>query len=364
MSVLFDFGISQEDPYIEKYILNIQPGDRILSLAGAGEVSLSLLSMVNDIQIKAVDISENQIKLCRLKLFAALFIDFPLNGQFLGYSNLDGKKRIELYKLKIRHLIPDEDVLFWDKNLSYIEKGVVNTGRFEQYVKKMRFFASLFIGSKNLQHLIESKSPDEQKEIFQKCIASRKSLQILFRIAFHPTIYKKRGLRKQAIIHTGSSTRERFFKKFEDFCTTTPASKNYFLQYLLTGNCITKESYPQYLQPENLMCLRNNLNNFELVKMSLQDALFEKEKGHYTKIHLSNLGDWLSEEQFMDLLTMLNSNCNQGTIICYRYLQKNYFQENRMKEFTIDYSMSEKACRNDRFPFYNILSVTLNSEFN
>jgi S-adenosylmethionine:diacylglycerol 3-amino-3-carboxypropyl transferase len=359
MAILFDFGISQEDPSSEQRILDVKPTDRILSVASGGEVPLSLLSHNENIRICAVDISDDQIKLCRLKLTAAIHLDFPVNGQFLGYADIKEKKRSELYKDNIRRHLPEEDILFWDHNLPYIEDGVVNAGRFEQYIQKMRFVVNLFIGKKNLFRLISSRTLEEQRKVFQEKIATRKSLQLLFKIAFHPAIYKIRGLQEQALIPAGKSTGELFYNKFEKFCTARLASENYFLQYFLTGNCITEKSFPPYLQPANRSRLISNQNGLELKTTSFQNALSEKEKGYYNKIHLSNLGDWMNEEDFSQLLELLRSKCNPGTKLCYRYLQKNHFPETGTVNFPIDSELSAGAQGQDRFPFYGILSVTM-----
>lgn len=358
MNVIFDFGISQEDSLSEQLVLDIRPADRILSVAGGGEVPLSLLSMNENIRICAVDVSEEQIKLCRFKLLTAIYVDFPLNGHFLGYAKLDEKTRNEIYKKTIRPHLSESDKSFWDKNMVIIEKGVINAGRFEQYINKLRFAITPFIGKKNLMQLIHSRTLEEQQSVFTHKIATRKSLQFLFKFAFHPTVYKNRGLQEQALIHADKSTGERFYSKFEGFCTSGLASENYLLQYYLTGSC-TNESLPPYLQPANKNRLLNNLGRLEFKTISIQNALNEKEKGYYSKIHLSNLGDWLSKPDFYQLLELMKSKCNPETRICYRYLQKNHFYENPMTEFSIDKALSEQTELRDRFPFYGILAITM-----
>ena len=359
MPFLFDFGISQEDPLSEQLVLDVHPDDRILSVASGGEVPLSLLALNEGVHIKAVDISADQVRLCRLKLLAALHLGFPQNGRFLGYGRLDESEREQLYQDAIRPHLSGEDAIFWDRHTRYIEKGIINAGRFEQYVRKMRLIGSLFIGKQNIHRLMECQTLEEQRQVFIDFIAPRKSLRLLFKIAFHPAVYRKRGLQEQALIHAGKNTGDRFYSKFQDFCINSLAAENYFLQYFLTGSCITDASFPEYLQPVYKNRLINNLNDFKLEAVSLQDALAEKEKGYYNKIHLSNLGDWLSEAHFGDLLTALKTHCPGGARICCRYLQKNHFAAGGTSEYSLDNALSLEAERKDRFPFYTIQSITL-----
>jgi S-adenosylmethionine:diacylglycerol 3-amino-3-carboxypropyl transferase len=364
MKFLFDFGLSQEDPLTEQFVLDISPSDSILSLASGGEVPLSLLSLNENIRVVAVDISESQIKLCRLKLTAALKLDFPENGQFLGYAQMDAKTRITIYREKIRPFLTPGDLIFWDEHIQYILDGIINAGRFEQYIRKMRFIARIFIGGKNLKKLISCRSLDEQAAVFDQNIATRKSLRLLFKVAFHPAIYKKRGLQEQALIHAGKTTGERFYSRFRDFCTGNPAGENYFLQFFLTGTCQNEASFPHYLQPENKTRLIRNLANLELKTVSFQNALSENPRGHFNKIHLSNLGDWITKEQFAELISLLQNNCLPGTKICYRYLQKNHFRDVVSELFSIDQELSEIAIKKDRFPFYGIVPVIISNQPN
>jgi S-adenosylmethionine:diacylglycerol 3-amino-3-carboxypropyl transferase len=350
---LFDFGLSQEDPFTEQLTLEVKPGDRILSLASGGEVPLTLSALNENIQVTAVDISENQIRLCRLKLCAALHIKFPLNGRFLGYGKLSGGNREALYHAEIRPFLSAEDAEYWDGKISYIRKGITGAGRFERYLRKLKGLGGLVIGKKNLYQLILAATPEDQARVFDTRIATRKVLQLLFKIAFHPAVYRKRGLQDQALIHAGKSTGERFYGKFRDFCTSTPASANYFMHYFLIGGCVTDDAYPAYLHPEPLERLKANLEHLEFRVQSFQDALQEMEPGYYNKVHLSNLGDWLSEAEFESMTGIFRERLLPGTRICYRHLQKNHLKEGT-GWYEIERDLSEQSQRLDRFLFYTV----------
>jgi S-adenosylmethionine-diacylglycerol 3-amino-3-carboxypropyl transferase len=359
MKPLYDFGISQEDPQTEKRLLDLRTGDRILSVASGGEVPLTLLSLTDGIKITAADISPAQIMLCRLKLAAALNLTFPENGRFLGYSVMKGSERERLFHDLLSPRLSEDERRFWINNIRYVENGVAGSGRFEGYIRKLRYVAVPVIGKKNLISLISSEYPAEQAEIFKNRIATRKSLQMIFKVAFHPSIYRKRGLQDQALIHARKDTGERFYGRFKDYCTATPAGSNYFLQYFLTGKCITESSFPEYLKPENRSRLSSNLHNLELLTCSFRKALTDKAPGYFNRIHLSNLGDWLDTDAFMETLALLKQNCNRGTLICYRYLHKDHFAGKDYPGFIIDRSVSEDAQKKDRFPFYTTYLLTV-----
>lgn len=356
MRHLFDFGISQEDPFTEYNVLNIQPGDHVLCIAGGGEMPLSLAGLQPGIRITAVDISTTQLFLARLKLQAAVLLPVPLNGQFLGYARMGKKQRRDIYFDTIRPSLSREDLDFWDQHLEAVERGVINSGRFEKYIKKPRFLAALIMGNKNISRLLECRTIAEQESVFDKYIAKRKSLKLLFKIAFHPAVYKNRGLHAQALIHAKTKTGELFFNKFRSFCTATLTSRNYFFQYFLKGNCLFNESLPEYLQDEYRSAIANAPKNITWKHGSLQDELDAQPPGTFQKIHLSNIGDWMSEEDFDLLLKLLQKKCCKNEMVCYRYLQKNHLAHKDMSGngFVITELDAEKT---DRFPFYSLLSI-------
>jgi S-adenosylmethionine:diacylglycerol 3-amino-3-carboxypropyl transferase len=357
--MLFGFSISQEDPLTELKVLELKSGDRVLSVASGGEVPLSLMSLVPGIAVCAADISEEQIRLCRMKLLAARCLPFPENGEFLGYAQMNKMQRTNIYREKLRPQMSEEDVQFWEQHPEVISRGVINAGRFEIFIHKLRLVVDLLLGRKNIIKLIRSKTLEEQQDVFNQYLATRKSLHVIFKLAFHPRIYKNRGLQEQALIHADNSTGERFYNKFQQFCTVGKASENYFLSYFLHGSCLDSTSFPPYLLPQNKTCLMENSARFELKQASFQEVLQENSTGSFNKIHLSNLGDWMNKTEFHELMELISEVCLPGTRICSRHLHKNHFNDGNFERLQIDKKISSEAELLDRFPFYSITGISL-----
>lgn len=351
MKHLFDFGISQEDPLTEFRLLQISKEDRLLCIASGGEIPLSLCSLQPGVTITAVDTSPGQIFLCKLKLLAATTLLFPENAAFLGYSHQSPDKRRETYFDQLRKELSPEEQVFWDKHVPAVEKGVINSGRFEQYIAKLRFIARFIIGRRNLEQLLQCSTLDEQATLFDNQIATRKAVRYLFKIAFHPAVYKNRGLSAKGMIHTQQKMGDIFFNKFRNFCVCTPAADNYFLHYFLAGACISEQVMPEYLVHSSR--LQSVAQNITWKNTSLQAELKESRKGTYNKIHLSNIGDWMTEPEFADLFVLLNNKCVGEQKILYRYLRKNHVatQAGQTGPFTVKEVHTETT---DRFPFYSM----------
>lgn len=355
MQPLYDFGISQEDPLTELRILQIGKTDRVLSVASGGEVPLTISSLIPGVKITAVDVSSNQLMLCRLKWAAATYLPFPLSGKFLGYAKLNSKDRRRIYFNEIESHLSKEDGEFWLRNLKAIENGVVNCGRFEKYIKRLRRIATILIGKKNIRALIECDNAADQAFVFDNKIASRRMIRYFFRLAFHPKVYKNRGLNSTALTHAKKNTGEIFFRKFRSFCTATPARQNYFFQYFLTGEC-RPDSFPEYLHENNRKVLVGNKDLLFFKHTSIEKQLTGLSEGSFTKIHLSNIGDWMKEEEFGDVAQALNEERNNQTLACYRFLQKNHFENNQQS--TLKLEVCHCNCEfTDRFPFYSFLLI-------
>jgi len=83
MTHLLNFGFSQEDEITEAAALSVEDGI-VLSVASAGDTALSLLAL-GARQVIAVDISEPQLHLCRLKSAAIECLEREAAAALLGF---------------------------------------------------------------------------------------------------------------------------------------------------------------------------------------------------------------------------------------------------------------------------------------
>jgi S-adenosylmethionine-diacylglycerol 3-amino-3-carboxypropyl transferase len=355
MKAIYDFGLSQEDFRTEKAVLDLQPGDRLLCVASGGELPLNLLCTHKDVAITAVDISPGQIYLCKLKMLAALHINYPLNGYFLGYGKMQKAQRRALFEKMLSPQLTEEEERFWRRHLAAIEAGVVNAGRFEKYLRKLQWVAKPIIGIKNIRRLMACATTTEQQAVFDQRIVNRNGVRFLFKLAFHPAIYRNRGLQAKALQHASEDTGTKYLRNFRDFCTATPAKSNYFLQYFLLGACQTPDAFPEYLYEANRKVLMERTHVLCFKQCSFAAAIESNGRGAFNKIHFSNIGDWLSVDEFKMLWGIMREALPGGAKLCYRFLQKNHFHAIAEKGLLLcnDKSLQEK----DRFPFYSTIAI-------
>lgn len=358
MEHLFDFGISQEDALIENRVLGIRPGDRLLCITSAGDVPLNLLAL-NNIKIRSIDVSENQNFLLKIKLKAALTLDPSDAAKFLGYFSSNSNARIKFYT-QVAGLLNEDEKKFWDTNINTIQEGIINAARFEKYIKKFNGIALSIIGKKKLLQLFECNSIEDQKEYFDKNIQTR-VLKGLFRIIFHPKIYKKRGIASQGFKNSGErNIAEFFFNRFRDFCCSTPARRNYFLQYTFFNEILFQEALPEFLSEKGILNIRKNHDALKTQTDSILNVLKACSEREFNKFHISNISDWTEKDEFVDTLRLIHKKSDLNSKISSRYIHcMHSIPEDLYKKIRPDFLLGDELIKSDRYPFYNIVPLSI-----
>jgi S-adenosylmethionine:diacylglycerol 3-amino-3-carboxypropyl transferase len=356
MDYLYNYGISQEDALTEYHALKLTENDSLLCIASAGEIPLNIAAL-GDVRIIASDISAGQIRLCRLKQAAALSSDTMEAASFLGYMSMEENKREEIFRDKISQHLPEDDKEFWLKNLNAVKTGSVNNGRFEQYMLKVTGIGRFIVGKKNLYSLFECNSIEEQKEVFDKKINGL-IVNGLFRIAFHPWIYKNRGIDPAGLTHSGArNIGEFFFQRFRNFCCNTLSRENYFLQHTFFNRILFQEALPEFLQPNYRNRFIKNVENIEYAETTIEKILEKEDRGRFNKIHISNIGDWMSKESMVDIFRIIRDKTMPGARVIMRYIHLNHKIPGFVPELIAEYDMGEDLVLKDRYPFYSIVPI-------
>ena len=356
MEPIYNFGISQEDALTEFRALDIRKNDRLLCIASAGEIPLNLMAMEDTI-IEAVDISLNQLFLSKLKLHSICALE-PLEAAvFLGYMDSDPDHRKKLFQ-KVLPFMEEEERRFWLQNIFAIEKGPIRVARFEKFVAKLSSIGLLVLGKEKLLRLFEFETIEEQQEFFDRYLGTR-LLKAIFNVAFHPRVYKKRGMASDGLKHCGKrNIAEFFYSRFKYFCSSTIARKNYYLQYTFFNKVLFPEALPEYLSEKGMARIKKNQQKVTWRLSSYTEVVEKSRKGTFNKFHLSNIGDWMSREEYADLLCLIKKKAKPPTKIFARYIHLNHEVPNELKNYLRkDDELGEELVKKDRYPFYSMVPM-------
>jgi S-adenosylmethionine:diacylglycerol 3-amino-3-carboxypropyl transferase len=356
MKTPYNFGLSQEDPLTEIKGLDLADGDSLLCIAGAGEVPLSISAM-HHVSIVAVDASENQVHLCNIKKLAANLLEPAEAAGFLGYTRMTWMRRETLYHHKIAPLLPEEDLGFWRKNSKVISNGVIHAGKFEQFIQKASFPALLIIGKRNFYRLFDCQSTADQEDVFDRFFAGA-ILKTIFKTAFHPRIYKNRGIDAAGMQHRQQGNiGDLFFNRFRSFCCSTPARDNFLLQYVFFRQSLFPGALPEYLKSENRETFLKNNQNIRFVSSTMENFLLQTHSGQFNKILLSNIGDWMPKETMTGLYNQVQEKTRPGCRIVLRYIYLEHPVPGSAPFLKPDHHFGQALIKTDRFPFSSVVPI-------
>ena len=100
--------------------------------------------------------------------------------------------------------------------------------------------------------------------------------------------------------------------------------------------------------------IRANRDKLKFHHMGLTYRLRQSRKGEFNKFHLSNIGDWMSEEDYTGVLRAIQEKSeNSGRIIsCYIHC-KHPIPDGLRNYLRPDDELGERLIKADRYPFYN-----------
>lgn len=272
--------------------LQVQPNDKILSVASAGDNSLSLLSQ-KPATIIAADISLPQLHLTTLKKSAFKTLSHSDLLSFLGVTA--SNTRLDIYNM-LRRDLPDSAKSYWDNNTMAIKKGVIHSGKFENYFKLFRkYLLPLVHSQRNVDTLQSKKTELEQKEFFNNKWNTI-YWQWLMSIFFSKAILGKYGRDPHFLKHVELATSNYIRSKSEQHLQSVDCQTNYMLHMILKGNY--RSYLPHYLRSENYNAIKNNIDRLEIVHADVKDMV----KGtSYNVYNLSNVFEYLSNNEFTAL---------------------------------------------------------------
>lgn len=350
----YDYGIAQEDALTELGALDLRPDDRLLCIASGGEIPLNLLALRN-LRIEAVDVSPNQLFLSKLKLAACRALEPSEAAAFLGFTEVSADTRKRLFA-RVAAFLEADGRRFWGANASALEEGPIRVGRFEKYLAKFRSAGLAVLRKGRLRGLFELETVDERRVYFERFL-STPLLKAMFRIAFHPFLYRKRGIAAAGLIHCAPGhAADFFYARFKDFCTATPPRKNYYLQFTFFGRILFPEALPEYLTEEGTRRIRERPAHIAWRLASVQEALNTCSPGTFNKFHLSNVGDWMTRDEYAGVLAMICDKAAAASRTTVRYIHLDHPVPEALRGRIIrDERRGEALMRGDRFPFYNLV---------
>ena len=96
------------------------------------------------------------------------------------------------------------------------------------------------------------------------------------------------------------------------------------------------------------------------METSIEEALKNVDSGRFNKIHISNIGDWMSGESMANLFRLIRDKTEPGARIAMRYIHLAHKIPDDAAELRADINRGFRLESTDRYPFYSIVPVVRN----
>ncbi len=288
-----------EDADILMEGLAIQPGDTCLSIASAGDNSLAMLACGAG-RVIALDLNPSQLACLELRVAAYRELLHPELLELVG--SMPSTRRGDLYR-RCRKLLGPDTRAFWDAHAAGIEAGIGSAGKFERYFALFRQRILPLIHSRStIERLLVGGAPAEREQFYREVWDSWR-WRLLFRFFFSRFVMGRLGRDPSFFRYVEGSVAGRILARTRHALTFLNPADNPYLQWILTGRHTS--ALPLALRPENFEAIRANLDRLEWHCLPLEEFLVQEGADSVDRFNLSDIFEYMSEENHQRLLERL-----------------------------------------------------------
>jgi S-adenosylmethionine-diacylglycerol 3-amino-3-carboxypropyl transferase len=299
-----------EDADILVEALQPKTGNRILSIASAGDNVLALLA--SGAEVIAADVNPTQIACLELRCEGFRQLDREHLLAFLGVVRCDG--RLNTYE-QLRRGLTERSRVFWDEHRDQIADGIIHMGKFEAYFRAFRTRVLPWIHSPaTIRQLLEPKTA-AQREWFWNHLWNRWRWRLLLKVFFSRFLMERMGRDREFFRFVEGSIGEHIQRRTQYAMTVLAPDENPYLQYIATGNFTS--ALPRYLRPEYFDAIRGGLDRLTIVTGPIEQAASLSRAGGFDGMNLSDIFEYLSESASRSLYGKLLRTANPGARLAY-----------------------------------------------
>lgn len=304
-----------EDPRLELAALAVRPEDDVIAIGGAGCTALSLLAQ-GPRRLHAVDCSLAQIHMLRLKLAAVMQLPDGQATRFLG--GLPANDRIATFR-SLSAGLPEQTALFWNGRIEQVRRGVLAHGRIERYFAVLRWLLRWVHSRDDIEALFEQPTLESQKR-FYRDHWNTPGWRRLFLLAHKRILDRALDPSFYRYVEARNLPRE-LHERAARCMTELPIGDNYFLSWILRGRYPDHAAArPPYLLAGAAERLTQSASRLETHHADIRDFLRSRPESSCDKFYLSNVAEWLREDELAPFFEQIIRVARDGAVVCYRAL--------------------------------------------
>jgi S-adenosylmethionine-diacylglycerol 3-amino-3-carboxypropyl transferase len=268
--------------------LDIQPGDVCFSIGSGGENSLSLLSRAPK-RVVAVDLSPAQNACLELKAGGFRALDHPELLELVGVH--PSQRRGELYERVRRHLT-DATRRYWDSNRETIERGLIGSGKFENYFRLFRRWCMPLIHSRRtVEALFQPRSLTERRRFYDSCWNNRR-WRLLCRLFLSRFLLGHLGRDPSFFDYVEGEVAKPILTRTARALTEGDPARNPYLQWIACGRFVS--ALPHVWRAENFAPIRAHIDRLDIKLASVESYLAQAIDASISRFNLSDIFEYIS----------------------------------------------------------------------
>jgi S-adenosylmethionine-diacylglycerol 3-amino-3-carboxypropyl transferase len=285
-----------EDADVLLEALDVQPGDVCLSIASAGDNTLSLLARRPE-RVLAVDLSPAQLACLELRVAAYRVLSHAELLELIG--SVASRRRTALY-LRCRRALAPAARAFWDGRGADIAQGIGAAGKFERYFALFRERVLPLIHTRGrIRRLLRGGAYPRRRAYYDRHWDNWR-WRLLFRLFFSRPVMGRFGRDPSFFKYVEGGIGSLLMERTRHAVTVLDPAANPYLQWILTGR--HPAALPFALRPENFETIRAHLDRLELHCQPVEELLASRPRESIDRYNLSDVFEYLSPENTSRLL--------------------------------------------------------------
>ena len=288
-------------------------GKQCVSIGSAGDNSFALLA-AGAASVTAVEMNPAQIACIELRKAAYLTLD---HSKFLELLGSRPSTRRQEHFQACRNLLPPEIQTFWDAKQHEIDMGIASAGKFERYFEKFRKrVLPLAHPRSRVLSLLEKRNSDDRSSFYNDHWNNRR-WNWIFKLFFSRKVMGALGRDPEFFKYVEGSVAERILSRTRHALVHLDPSENPYLHWILTGT--HGAALPEALEEKNYEPIRKALaaDRLNIVNAPLEDLLERSDAPAYDAFNLSDIFEYMSEENTAALLEKIHTASNPGARLAY-----------------------------------------------
>jgi S-adenosylmethionine-diacylglycerol 3-amino-3-carboxypropyl transferase len=316
-----------EDPEVDIKAMRIGPSTRIVTIASGGCNVLNYLA-ADPKSITAIDLNPNHIALTRLKL--AALRSLPTYEDFFRFFGMaDYKGNLAAYDRFIKPSLDDETRKYWEqwiplhgRKINMFARNLYRYSLLGRFIGLLHVTAKLY--GKSPRELLTARSPEEQREIFERTIGPIFDNRIIKALSKMPVAVYGLGIPPnqydELVAASNGNVATLFRERLARLACDFPIADNYFAWQAFGRKYDTeaREAIPDYLRKDTYDLLKDRAERVETLLASMTDHLAGLQGKSRDRYVLLDAQDWMTVDQITALWRQITRTASDGARVIFR----------------------------------------------